>query len=105
MVGSGMMNTPERLKELSERRDRHERLTSGTPAKTFKEVFEEKMKKVSRKNDDEEKERDKDEGEEQGEEEHKDGAIDPLLGLSPGQKPSLANPSKDRRSSKFIVKG
>lgn len=100
MVGSGMMNQPEKLEELQERIDQHERLTRGKPAKSFKEVFDQKMKKHRQQQDDEPEEK-----EEQEEEKNKKGAIDPLLGLSPGQKPSIANPSKDRRSAKFILKG
>jgi hypothetical protein len=101
MVGSGMMNQPEKLEELQERIDKHERLTRGKPTKSFKEVFDQKMKKHRQQQDEEPEEKD----EKEGEEERKKGAIDPLLGLSPGQKPSLANPSKDRRSAKFILKG
>lgn len=104
-AGSGMATTREQLAELQDRRDKHERLTRGAPSKTFGEVFEAKMKK-HRRVEEEEKERKKNEGEgEEEQPEEKKGAIDPLLGLSPGQSASIANPSKDRRSAKFIVKG
>ena len=103
MVGSGMMNTPERLAELEERRARHERLTRGKATKTFGEIFDEKMARHRKRDGEDEEQREENEAAE-GEAEEK-GAKDPLLGLSPGQQPALANPSKDRRSAKFIVKG
>jgi hypothetical protein len=102
MVGSGMLNTPERLKELEERKAKHERLTRGKVTRTFGEIFDEKMGRGKKRQDEEPEEK---EAEPEVKVEEEKGAKDPLLGLTPGQKPAIANPSKDRRSAKFIVKG
>lgn len=99
MIGSGQMNQPERIEELELRRAQHERITRGKPAKPFSELLDEKLKKRR------EQEQGKDEKEDEREEEQKDGAIDPHMGLVPGQSSAIANPSKGRRSAKVIVKG
>lgn len=101
LVGSGQMNQPERIEELELRRAKHERVTRGKPAKAFGELLDEKLRKRSSKDS----RRDRGGGEEDHEEEAKDGAIDPLLGLVPGQSTEIANPSGGRRSGKVIVKG
>jgi hypothetical protein len=95
-VGSGMMNTPEKLEELQDARARHERLTRGKPSKPFKDLLEQKMKQGRG---------DQDEQPEEQKPEEKEGAKDPLLSLSPAQKPAIANRAKGRRSGQVIVKG
>jgi hypothetical protein len=100
MVGSGQMNQPERIEALETRRAQHERLTRGKPSKPFSELLDEKLKKRRQQEEGEGDEKDENEKEDE-----KKGAIDPHLGLVPGQSTSIANRAKGRRSGKVIVKG
>lgn len=93
--GSGMMNTPEQLQELEERRAEHAKATKGKPKVAFGELL---AKKLKPEGDEDEKE-----GEE-SEEPEEDGARDPLLGLSPQQDPDLGR-GKKGRAGKVILKG
>ena len=90
--GSGMLNSPEHLAELEDRRAKHARVIHGKPQRTFRDVLEEKMhgKKEAPKEDEPAPER---------------GAIDPHMGLSPGQPASLTKTGTGRRSARVIVKG
>lgn len=90
-AGRGMMNTPEHLEELENRRLQHERITRGKPEKPFSQVLHEKMHgKPEPREEEELPER---------------GAKDPHLGLSPGQSPELAEGGRGRRAGRVIVKG
>lgn len=91
-TGSGMMNTPDKLEELDERRAYHERITRGKPQKPFSQVLHEKMHPDEQKPEPDEQPPEK-------------GAIDPHMGLSPGQSPDLARSGKGRRAGRVIVKG
>jgi hypothetical protein len=90
--GSGMMNSPEQLKELEERRDAHARIIRGKPKVAFGDLLKKKMKPEDEKPEEEE------------EEEAEEGGKDPLLGLSPQQDPDLGR-GKKGRAGKVIVKG
>lgn len=102
MIGSGQMNQPERIEALETRRAQHERLTRGKPAKPFGEVLDEKLKRRNKRDQDGDEPK---QGDQESEEQPKKGARDPHLGLTPSQKPSIANPAQGRRSGKVIVKG
>ncbi|MBI4819367.1 MAG: hypothetical protein HY791_24060 [Deltaproteobacteria bacterium] len=87
-AGTGMMNSPEALAELQERKELHARLIQGKAERTFDEIFEEKLH-----------------GKPQLETtEPVKGAIEPLLGLAPSQSADLAT-SKKGRSGRVIIKG
>ncbi len=92
-AGTGMMNQPEYLEQLQERRDIHARLIAGKPERTFAAVLHEKMygPPVAPPED---APRDP-------------GAIDPHMGLSPSQDVKLvaSGGGKGRRSGRVIVKG
>ncbi|MBI2375902.1 MAG: hypothetical protein HYV07_18055 [Deltaproteobacteria bacterium] len=88
-AGTGMMNTPEALSELEQRKELHERLIQGKGPRTFDEIFEEKLHGKPEP--------------EQVEEETK-GAIEPLLGLAPSQSAALAT-GKKGRAGRVIIKG
>lgn len=92
--GTGMMNSPEYLQDLQERRELHARLIAGKPERTFGEILHEKL-------------HGKPEGAPDGEEDDTPtrGAKDPHLGLSPTQSPDLAQSGKGRRAGRVIVKG
>lgn len=90
-VGSGNNADPEAIEELEKRRDKHERLTRGKPARTFAMVLADRRR------------RDQPE-EEEAEETREQGAIEPHMGLAPGQDAALVNQS-GKRSTKVIVKG
>lgn len=94
--GSGMMNTPEQLQELEERREAHAKATRGKPKVAFGELLAKKLKPEGDAEGEAE-----DEAPEQEEEE---GAQGPLLGLSPQQDPDLGR-GKKGRAGKVIVKG
>ncbi len=90
--GSGMMNTPEHLEELEERRAEHAKVTRGKAKVAFADLLK---KKLNPEGEDEE---------EEPEEEEEAGGRDPLLGLSPQQDPDLGR-GKKGRAGKVIVKG
>jgi hypothetical protein len=89
-LGSPDSSDPEKIEELRQRVDKHERLTAKKTGAVFSEVLKQRMKRLRGEDDEEEKE-------EQGEEEESDN--EPLLALHPGQAPGLAN------KKKVIVKG
>ena len=91
--GSGMMNTPEQLKELEERRAEHAKLTRGKAKVDFADLLK---KKLSPDEDSD--------AEDAEEDEEETGGRDPLLGLSPNQDPDLGR-GKKGRAGKVIVKG
>lgn len=94
-TGTGMMNSPEYLDELEERRETHARLIRGKPERTFGDIFAEKLQGKPEES----------ESEEEAPEEEEKGARDPYLGLAPGQDSSLAESGKGRRAGRVIVKG
>jgi hypothetical protein len=87
-LGSPDTTDPEKIEELRQRVEKHERLTAKKTGAVFSEVLKQRMKRLRGDEDEDEK----DEGEEEGEKE-------PLLALHPGQQPGLAN------KKKVIVKG
>ena len=90
-VGSGGATEPEAFEDLEVRREKHERLTRGKPAKSFKQILKERMYG-------------EDEEQDPSPPEPSSGAIEPYLGLDPRQDAQLAN-QKGRRSAKVIIKG
>lgn len=94
-VGSGHQNEPEAIAALEERREKHERVTRGKPARAFGEVLNQRLRGAEA------------EVEAPVEEEARParGARDPLLGLDPNQDASLANRPAGKRSGRVIVKG
>ncbi|MFO0724680.1 MAG: hypothetical protein U1E65_12935 [Myxococcota bacterium] len=90
-AGTGMLADPEYIEALDKRRDLHDRLTHGKPARPFSEVLDEKMygKKAA----------------EEPEAPPEKGAIEPHLGLAPTQDAGLVTSGKGRRSGRVIVKG
>lgn len=93
-LGSGQNADPEAIDELHQRRDKHERLTRGRPARPFRAVLGDRLKKMRG-----------DTSDESPEHENPSGARDPLLGLDPNQDAALANRADGTRSGKVIIKG
>lgn len=91
-VGAGNYTDPEYIEELEARRAKHARVTATKPVHSFGEVLRAKKKALYG------------EDEEELREDHGEGAIDPHMGLTPGQDAKLANRS-GARSAKVIVKG
>ncbi len=91
-IGSGNFTDPEYIEELETRRAKHARITAAKPVRTFGEVLRAKKRALYG------------EDEEEPKEDHGEGAIDPHMGLTPGQDAKIANRS-GARSAKVIVKG
>lgn len=90
-----MMNQPEKLEELENRRALHARLISGKPERTFGEILDDKLRAA----------RGEAPPEPEAPKEDEKGARDPHLGLAPSQDSGLVGSGKGRRSGRVIVKG
>lgn len=91
-VGTGDGNEPESLEALQHRRDKHDRLTRGRPARAFSEILKDRLRAGAA------------EAPPARVEQPPPGAIDPHIGLDPRQDASLAN-ARTSRSAKVIIKG
>jgi len=90
--GAGGLAEPDYLERLQERRDIHARLIAGKPERTFAAILHEKIYGPPLAEPTEAAPRDA-------------GAIDPHLGLSPGQNSDMLVRGKGHRSGRVIVKG